>query len=311
MRSSPHATRARGFTLIELLVVIAIIAVLIGLLLPAVQKVREAAARTQCQNNLKQMGLAVHNYHDATGALPAARYQGNGPTWCFVILPYMEQDNLYKTWTGPTTASYGSQAAPAGGFQSQAQVLTFFCPARRGPVQVSKEEPATNEALGALGDYACASGDTQANYNSSDPRLANGAIITTSSTTNRSQTNLAALADGTSNTFLIGEKYVPSTLFGYLRIPGGNPKVNDTSIYNGNNAPTSLRAAGVGVELVADPNAIPTNNVLCNRFGSNHAGVCQFVFGDGSVRPIKNTTVGSILSELTTRAGGEPASADN
>src|SRR5437016_7536463 len=105
MRTSLRRDRAAAFTLIELLVVIAIIAILIGLLLPAVQKVRDAAGRTKCANNLKQLGLAMHNYHDAVGKFPYLRSGGgqNRHSWALLLLPFIEQDAIYQTFKTPIT----------------------------------------------------------------------------------------------------------------------------------------------------------------------------------------------------------------
>src|SRR5437667_4384454 len=116
-----------AFTLIELLVVIAIIAVLIGLLLPAVQKIREAANRLKCQNNLKQIGLGLHNYHDANGAFPPAGVALTQLGWHVYLLPFIEQDNLYKKFD-LTTPGSNYLLSPGRRELGQQRVAVYLCP---------------------------------------------------------------------------------------------------------------------------------------------------------------------------------------
>jgi prepilin-type N-terminal cleavage/methylation domain-containing protein len=302
--------RRSGFTLIELLVVIAIIAVLIGLLLPAVQKVREAANRMSCSNNLKQIGLAVHNYESTNKVIPPARLdQFGGVTWAVLILPYLEQDHFYKQWD----VNHWYYDQPGGETLRQTHVKTYFCPSRRSPPQISiaGDEPEIPFA-GSLPNYPGARGDYAASSGSTDDVIINpnGAIVTgtppitpseyAKSPSNppavfakfRSRTNFASILDGLSNTFFIGEKHV--------RLVGSGQAESDSSIYNGDRTNVNLRFAGPSYPLARSP-----QESFRQQFGSYHPGVCQFVMGDGSVRALPVSVSGAILALLAQRADGQ------
>ncbi|HEV3204023.1 MAG TPA: DUF1559 domain-containing protein [Gemmataceae bacterium] len=309
------ACRRPGFTLIELLVVISIIGILIALLLPAVQKVREAANRMSCSNNLKQIGLAIHNYHGNYTAIPPARTNSDGgPTWAFLILPFLEQENLYRKWD--LHRSYYDPRLPD--FR-KTQVKEFYCPTRRAPPMLSVETPDGDvnyenhwpndtPVPGALGDYACSVGDNFDTYNT---QSANGAFALAnyryaasppsassppwymSSWT--SNTTFQSITDGLSNTIFIGEKHVPLDAFGKRDLGG------DSSIYNDDHPGVNQRMAGPGRTLARSPTE-PFNI----QFGSYHTGFCQFLMGDGSVRSIDVSVSGTILSRLSVRNDGQP-----
>jgi len=281
----------RGFTLIELLVVIAIISILMGLLLPAVQKAREAASRISCANNLHQLGLAMHNYENAMERLPSSSL-GNVAdrgyaTWAVMILPQLEQDNLYRRWD--LSRKYYDQSIVA----RRSPVKNYFCPSRRtsssGTVlSINGDIPSTGGSThfpGALGDYA-ASIDRSGNDTPSNtaPDMRGAFQLGT-------PLRFADFSDGLSNTFLIGEKHVPQGKQGYGWW--------DCSQYNGDFYQCNTRAAGRRFPLTTNPNDTGW------KFGSMHTQVVMFCFADGHVKAIPEITSPYILELMGMRNDGE------
>jgi prepilin-type N-terminal cleavage/methylation domain-containing protein len=305
----PISRRRPAFTLVELLVVIAIIAVLLGLLLPAVQRVRESASRTRCANNLKQIGLAIHNYHDADRCLPPCR-QDPGCTWMVFLLPFVEQRALASAWLA--NQSFYSQSAVA----RETPVAIYFCPSRRAPSDgILSEDGEGRIGLdngqlvpGVVADYAVSTGDpagrsdywwTPSPAYSGGP--SNGAFImlnnldpTSPSRGQLRRRVFASIKDGLSRTLFVGEKHVPLDLF--ARGPW------DSAAYNGDYG-SAMRKAGIGAPLAQDP-----FERTQDTFGSVHPGLCQFVFGDGSVHPLRTTINPVILGRLANIADGQPVS---
>jgi prepilin-type N-terminal cleavage/methylation domain-containing protein len=285
--------RRSAFTLIELLVVIAIIAILIGLLLPAVQKVREAAARMSCSNNLKQLGLSMHSHNDAVGKFPYLRSGGgqNRHTWAMQLLPYFEQQNLLRVYQTPITGvsmtdghNNHTATAPEIVAARQTQLKVMLCPTRHGTSTLS---PITtgSTVTGAPGDYAAASGDTGTAPTTGVFKLVNSNHMLAG-------TRISDMSDGTSNTFMMGEKHIQLTAL--------NDPIQDGMILSASENQTYHRRAGASWPL-----AQSNTTTLNNQFGSWHTGVVQFAFGDGSVRAIRTSIVGTTLGYLANIADGQ------
>jgi prepilin-type N-terminal cleavage/methylation domain-containing protein/prepilin-type processing-associated H-X9-DG protein len=303
--------RRRGFTLIELLVVIAIIAILIGLLVPAVQKVRDAAARTQCQNNLKQWGLAAHNYHNSFRKLPPGinKYAPDPRrfNWIIALQAYLEQENITRRWDytnfnnnylDPATGKRGGSNTPIA-----LTFATLLCPSDAMP------DPAVDNVQDppdwwALNTY-CACAGTVSYPNGAQSK--DGLFWT-----NHSPYRLTAITDGTSNTLLIAERYHGDPIY------DSDPYVDDKLYFwawarYSSNAGDVLFGTGVAINFKLPDNFATLPNAQKNLMiaqrrsnaGSGHTGGANFCFADGSVRFLSETISPVTYQALGTRAGGE------
>jgi prepilin-type N-terminal cleavage/methylation domain-containing protein/prepilin-type processing-associated H-X9-DG protein len=297
------APKRATFTLIELLVVIAIIAILIALLVPAVQKVRSAAARTQCANNLKQMGLACHSYQDSYKKLPNGGRDGStgdpltsatccnattraGWSWSYWILPFVEQTSVFNLGTDVGT---GNQDVVA-----KSGIPVLYCPARRPPTAYGSGFYRQDYAGNAGNLTASTSIRNAANDGKS------GVIIRTDSGTITIQT----IRDGSSNTIMLAEKTLNPRSFG---IDGGDNE-------RWNNPGWDEDVIRWGIPPVPDRNAPDSSTGTTywyESFGSSHDGGLNAVFADGTVRFIRFDVAPSLFAAACGSNDSVPFSIDD
>ncbi|WP_417389991.1 DUF1559 domain-containing protein [Gimesia sp.] len=319
----------KGFTLIELLVVIAIIAILIALLLPAVQQAREAARRSTCKNNLKQLGLAFHNYHDTHNCFPFSWFvdptnpsNPKAGVYGVMLLPNIDQANLYNLWNSSYPAFNELAAIPAVA-QNLTVIATpvpvFMCPSAPEATKHDYDLSSAGFPLtytAARTDYCPASG-VRGDYSSiaytGHPAASSrsGMLNDVGPSSSNTTTRMRDIIDGSSNTVLLGERLggtniysgttkntALSTAYGPTNGGGWGDLLNGEHWYQG-----SLRDGTDGGN--GGPCAINCTNGRSAGFLSFHVGGAHFLLGDGAVRFISANIGGYTFASLTTRAGGE------
>lgn len=330
--------RRRGFTLIELLVVIAIIAILIALLLPAVQQAREAARRTQCKNNLKQIGLAIHNYHDVSLSFPFGWMLGadfNASVWGVQILPHLEQSALWNKWDSGVPAWNEAAAFGKGDAAAiqrnleviQTQMAAYKCPSNGAPdVHNYDYSPAGFPITftAARTDYIVTSGVRSgfasiayAGNPGGDREGVLAAVGVQPGTTNSagSISRIRDITDGTSNTICIGERVGGTDILdakgqpnaSYSAALGGTNGGGWGDILNGENWLAGALYDGTPPPFAPNggPCAINCSNARGAGLYSLHVGGAQVLLCDGSVRFLSSNIAAQNLAGLVTRSKGE------